>query len=243
MNHKNKGMWLLTVLLLLLGMSASAQQVRKPVTMASVTVEKVLSEIEKNSDYLFMFSDSKIDTQRIVSIRTISSNVEDVMKELFAGTDVVWKIDGGKIILTVEKSRTATAPKASKPEKPLRITGCVKDAADGLPLIGVNVLLKNNLNVGTSTDINGNYIIEAKPGDIVVFNYVGYADSEFVVDGRTEVNIAMKMDTEELNQATVVGYGTQKKIRTQGSGSKPDNSNCRTCGRSRVYVTFGRAWI
>ena len=83
MNHKNTRMWLLTALLALFCLTVSAQEIRKPMTMASVTVEKVLSEIEKNSGYLFMFSDSKIDTQRQVTIRTSSRNVDDVLNELF----------------------------------------------------------------------------------------------------------------------------------------------------------------
>ena len=218
MNHRIKIMWLLAVVMLCAGVSLHAQDLKKPIAVSSASVEKVLSEIEKNSDYLFMFSDSKIDTQRIVSIRTNSQNVDDVLKELFSGTSVVWKKENGKIILTIGKSQPAAAPVAAVSEnKTLRITGVVKDAGDGLPLIGVNVLLKNNPKVGTATDINGNYVIDAKVGDILLFNYVGYSDVLIPVDGKTEVNLVMKMDTEELNQATVVGYGTQKRISVIGA--------------------------
>jgi len=209
---------LLLAVLLMLGTNAQAQELKKSIVLHGVTVEKVLSEIENNSDVLFVFSDSKVDTQRNVSVSSTSRNVEDVLAELFAGTQVKWKKDGNKIILTVgmppADARQVSPASASKT---LRITGMVKDAADGLPLIGVNVILRNNPKVGTATDINGNYIIEAKKGDVVLFNYVGYNDTEFVVDGNTEVNVAMRMDTEELNQATVVGYGVQKKISVIGA--------------------------
>lgn len=213
-------MWLLAVVMLSAGVSLAAQDLKKPIAVSSASVEKVLSEIEKNSDYLFMFSDSKIDTQRMVSISTGSLNVDDVLKELFSGTSVVWKKENGKIILTIGESQQtkAAAPTAETSEdKPLRVTGVVKDAGDGLPLIGVNVILKNNPKVGTATDINGNYVIDAKVGDILIFNYVGYSDVLIPVDGRTEVDLVMKMDTEELNQATVVGYGTQKRISVIGA--------------------------
>lgn len=171
-------MWLLAVVMLCAGVTLHAQDLKKPIAVSSASVEKVLSEIEKNSDYLFMFSDSKIDTQRTVSISTGSLNVDDVLKELFSGTSVVWKKENGKIILTVGKSQpVAAAPVAAVTEdKSLRVTGVVKDAGDGLPLIGVNVILKNNPKVGTATDINGNYVIDAKVGDILLFNYVGYSD-------------------------------------------------------------------
>lgn len=217
MNHRIIKMWLLAVLTLGCFELLQAQDLNKSVAMSSVTVEKVLLEIEKNSDYLFMFNDSKIDTHRRVNINTVSRNVDDVLKELFAGTTVVWKKDGSKIILTVKENLQGGTASIPVESKPLRVTGLVTDFSDGLPLIGVNVILKNNPKVGTATDINGNYIIEAHKGDIVLFNYVGYTDTEFVVDGRTEVNIAMSMDTEELNQATVVGYGTQKRISVIGA--------------------------
>ena len=147
-------MWLLAVVMLCASISLRAQDLKKPIAVSSASVEKVLSEIEKNSGYLFMFSDSKIDTQRIVSIRTNSQNVDDVLNELFSGTSVVWKKENGKIILTIGKTQQVAAPPTASEEKSLRITGVVKDAGDGLPLIGVNVLLKNNPKVGTATDIN-----------------------------------------------------------------------------------------
>lgn len=104
MNHRIIKMWLLAFLVFVFCGVSRAQDLKNPVAMSSVTVEKVLSEIEKNSDYLFMFSDSKIDTQRRVDISTVSRNVDDVLKELFAGTQVVWRKDGGKIILTINEN-------------------------------------------------------------------------------------------------------------------------------------------
>ena len=98
MNHRIRIMWLLAVVMLSAGVSLAAQDLKKPIAVSSASVEKVLSEIEKNSDYLLMFSDSKIDTQRMVSISTGRLNVDDVLKELFSGTSVVWKKENGKIV-------------------------------------------------------------------------------------------------------------------------------------------------
>ena len=63
MNHRIRIMWLLAVVMLCAGFSLHAQDLKKPIAVSFVSVEKALSEIEKNSDYLFMFSDSKIETQ------------------------------------------------------------------------------------------------------------------------------------------------------------------------------------
>ena len=85
--------WIIAVLLSGLCLNANAQEIRQHIAMSSVPVHKVLSEIEKNSDYLFMFNDSKIDTDRIVSINTATMQLNDVLNQLFAGTNVVWKIE------------------------------------------------------------------------------------------------------------------------------------------------------
>ena len=89
--------WIIAVLISVFCFNANAQDLRKQIVMSSVPVHKVISEIENNSDYLFMFNDSKIDTDRIVSIRTATMQLNDVLNQLFAGTNVVWKVDNKKL--------------------------------------------------------------------------------------------------------------------------------------------------
>lgn len=99
----------------------------------------------------------------------------------------------------------------------VRLTGSVKDGIDGTPLIGVNVIPLSNILKGTATDINGNFIIDVKPGEEIEFSYVGYISTRIVVSESAVVNIVMQPDTEILEQAAVVGYGTQKRISLIGA--------------------------
>ncbi|WP_350284807.1 TonB-dependent receptor [uncultured Croceitalea sp.] len=89
------------------------------------------------------------------------------------------------------------------------ITGTVT-AQDGLPLPGVNILVKGTTN-GTQTDFDGNYVIRAVTGDVLIFSYLGQRTLEQTVGASTTVNVQMADDTQALDEVVVVGYGVQRK--------------------------------
>ncbi|MFW6352282.1 MAG: carboxypeptidase-like regulatory domain-containing protein, partial [Bacteroidota bacterium] len=71
-----------------------------------------------------------------------------------------------------------------------QITGTVTDAADGTPLIGVTVLVKGTTQ-GTTTDIDGNYSMQASEGDVLVFRFIGMESQEVVVQDQEEINVQL----------------------------------------------------
>ncbi|GJM34963.1 MAG: SusC/RagA family TonB-linked outer membrane protein [Saprospiraceae bacterium] len=95
------------------------------------------------------------------------------------------------------------------------ITGEVK-SADGEPLVGVNILVKDTGN-GTITDLDGKYQLTA-PDDskTLVFSYTGYTSIEEPINGRTVINVTLQEGV-GLNEVVVVGYGTAKKETLTGS--------------------------
>lgn len=90
------------------------------------------------------------------------------------------------------------------------VTGTVTDAI-GDPLIGVNVVIKDNPTVGTITDMDGKFTLDVGNGKALVFSYIGYAEQEIAIAGKTTINVQLKEDSEALDEVVVVGYGTQKK--------------------------------
>src|SRR5512136_2687860 len=80
-----------------------------------------------------------------------------------------------------------------------RVSGTVTDAADRSTLPGVNVLVKGTL-TGTITGINGEYSLMAKPGDVLVFTFIGYLPQEVTVGDQTVINVAMKTDVQALEE-------------------------------------------
>ena len=96
------------------------------------------------------------------------------------------------------------------------VTGNVKDAATREPLVGVSVIVKGT-SVGVDTDLDGNFSIPAKSGDVLAFYYMGFKDVELKVDKNFKIEVLMEPDNTFLDEIVVVGYGTQKKSDVTGS--------------------------
>ncbi|PKB16473.1 TonB-dependent receptor [Flavobacterium sp. 5] len=96
------------------------------------------------------------------------------------------------------------------------VSGKITSEKDGLPLPGVNILVKGSTS-GSSTDFDGNYSINAKPTDVLVLSYVGYDNQEITISNRTKINFAMKDSSNKLNEIVVIGYGSQKKADITGA--------------------------
>jgi TonB-linked SusC/RagA family outer membrane protein len=98
----------------------------------------------------------------------------------------------------------------------ITVAGKVTDA-NGQSLPGVNVLVKGT-SIGTVTDVNGSYTINVpNENSVLVFSFIGYISQEISVNGRTEINVNMAEDVQNLEEVVVVGYGTQKKMNLTGS--------------------------
>lgn len=98
------------------------------------------------------------------------------------------------------------------------ITGTLTNAI-GLPTPGVNIAIKGT-NKGTQTDFDGIYTIQASPGDVLVFSFIGTKTMEQVVGPKNNYDIVMEESSSELDEVVVVGYGTQKKSDITGSISQ-----------------------
>ncbi|MDE6157493.1 MAG: carboxypeptidase-like regulatory domain-containing protein, partial [Muribaculaceae bacterium] len=91
----------------------------------------------------------------------------------------------------------------------ININGTVTDPT-GEPLIGVSVTVPGT-KAGVTTDIDGNYSIQADAKAKLKFSYVGYKMLEETINGRTVINIEMHEDSEVLSEVVVIGYGTMDK--------------------------------
>ncbi|MFM1912536.1 MAG: hypothetical protein RIR51_374, partial [Bacteroidota bacterium] len=95
------------------------------------------------------------------------------------------------------------------------VTGKVTDARDGSGLPGVSVTVKGT-NRGVTTDIDGNYKIQADNGQSIVFSFVGYV-SQTLSANASVINVSLSEDVTQLQDVVVVGYGTQKRKEVSGT--------------------------
>lgn len=96
------------------------------------------------------------------------------------------------------------------------VSGTVTDEANGLPLPGVNIVVKGTTN-GASTDFDGKYTLNLNEGDIVVFSYLGYNPKEITYTGGSTLDTTMAEDIAQLNEIVLIGYGSTTKKDATGS--------------------------
>lgn len=101
-----------------------------------------------------------------------------------------------------------------------QITGQVIDAESNEELIGVNIIILGS-EVGTVTDINGRYSIDASVGQSLVFSYIGY-QTQTVQITSNELNVLLAEDGEILDEVVVIGYGSVGKKDLTGVVTKVD---------------------
>ena len=89
------------------------------------------------------------------------------------------------------------------------IKGTVNDEA-GEPIIGASVKVQGT-KTGAVTDFNGNFSVQADANSTLVISYIGYTTATVKVNGRDNIVVSLKEDSQTLNDVVVIGYGVQKK--------------------------------
>lgn len=102
-----------------------------------------------------------------------------------------------------------------------QVTGKVIDAGSGESIPGVNVLVLGT-NIGTATDIDGIYSLDVADGSRLRFSFIGYTSSEVVVGNQTQINVSLQLDSRNLEEILVIGYGEQSRETLTSSVSKVD---------------------
>ena len=98
------------------------------------------------------------------------------------------------------------------------VSGSVKDS-NSLPLLGVNVTVKNSTN-GTQTDFDGNFSIKVKTGDILRFSYIGFVNQDVLIRNQTQILVVLAEDLNLLDEIVLTGYGSRKRSQLTGAVAK-----------------------
>ena len=98
----------------------------------------------------------------------------------------------------------------------MTVTGVVMAADEPDPVIGANVMIQGTT-VGTITDFDGNFSLEAKAGDVLQVSYMGYKPSEIKIQNSGPLRITLQPDNVQLQEVVAIGYGTMKKSDLTGA--------------------------
>src|SRR5690606_37321720 len=119
--------------------------------------------------------------------------------------------ENGSNVVVSKPQRGKTA------QEELKIVATVIDTL-GEPLAGVAILVKGTTR-GTSTDLNGNFVLTAPADAVLVFTYVSFRTLEGPVNGRSTLNVTLEESDSALEEVVIVGFGTQRKISLVGAQS------------------------
>lgn len=185
--------------------SASSYSQKITIIAKNARLEKVLKEIEKQSGYSFWYKTELIQRSEKVTIAMRESSLEDVLARCFVNQPLEYAI--------VDKTVVLQAKKLPTPALPAKILELIKGqvlGSDGKPLIGVTVMVKAS-KMGTTTDMDGNFAINAGTDDVLVFSYIGFSTKEVAVGKQTSLTVTLTESNTTLGEVAVIGYGTQSR--------------------------------
>lgn len=206
--------------------NAHSQNAKVSIHMNNVKLDKILNEIENQTDYLFIYN-NQVDINKITSVKVKNEAVVQVLDRILSGTGINYELEGTHIILTTEAIKDLHAQQQAK-----TVTGTVTDVS-GEPIIGANIRIKGTT-TGTITDIDGNFSIEAEPQSVIEVSYIGYLTQETVINNQKSIRFLLKEDTKTLDEVVVIGYGVQKKADLTGSVANINTEKLNTQSNANI---------
>ena len=175
-------------------------------SLKETEISKVLTSIEKQGDYRFLFNSRLKDLKQRVSVDFADKEVNDALLELFSGTNLTYKRITGNLI----------AIRSTDPaEQDIKITGKITGEA-GEPLSGVSITVKGTAR-GTTTDNNGSFTLVVPDNATLVISTIGYETQEIKVGNQTVISASLKQASKKIDEVVVIGYGTAAKRDLTGS--------------------------
>jgi TonB-linked SusC/RagA family outer membrane protein len=147
-------------------------------------------------------------------------NLNYSKNSLLAGLCSVFLLGASPVMYAARGS----APLPAEMQQAKKITGTVTDAMG--PVIGASVVIKGTSN-GVATDFDGNFTLQASPGQTLVISYIGYLTKEVKVTGQNNYQITLEEDKKVLDEVVVVGYGTMKKSDLAGATGSMDEKKMK----------------
>lgn len=214
---------LLLVALFKVQANSYSQNTKISINHDQISIADVFKEIEKKSEFRFLYKNKEIDLQRTVSIHVNKENIHDILNKLFEGTPIKYEVmDNRQIVLTRKAIGIIETDKnvpIGKLMQQFTVNGTIQDDI-GTPLPGANVVEKGTTN-GVTADFDGNFTINVNSGNAtLVVSYVGFATKEVPVNGLETINIVLEESASGLDEVVVVGYGTQRKVNLTGAVSQ-----------------------
>jgi TonB-linked SusC/RagA family outer membrane protein len=179
------------------------------ISVENETLKKTLQKIESISEVTFMYTTKDVDVHQKISLQADKKNLRYILDTILKPLKLEYTVNGNRIIIKAKQT------------KPRHISGKITAAGTGEALVGVNILIKGT-GIGTVSDANGNYILQADEDDAIVrFSLVGYTSLELPADSLLN-DIQLEQEATELQDLVIVGYGSLNQQSISGAISSLD---------------------
>lgn len=223
---------------------AVRSQDRVSLDLQSADLRKVLLMIEAQTKYHFIFSERKVKIDRKINLSVKDETVFKVLETVLPLANLEYRLlEGNLIAITTKDEKTAIALKKD-------VRGMVTDTL-GMPLPGVTIAVKEAPSIGTTTDLNGKYVLDIPDNaTTLIYSMIGYDKQEIPVNGRDVINVQLAIASNQLEETVVVGFGRQKKKEVVGAVTtinpkelKVPSSNLTTAlaGRLSGVIAYQRS--
>lgn len=206
------------IVLLLLALciynTAYGQNQRISVYGNNQSLQKVFEQIEQQTKLSVTYNQTKLDVNKKIKENFIDKKLSFVMDALLKNTGFTCNYEPEHIVITpsVQPKEKAAAKQTVQMKKIMgKVTGIT-----GEPLIGANVLAIGSKQA-TITNLNGEFTLEVPADGKLQVTYIGYLPQEVSTNGKTQIVIQLKEDSQLMDEVVVVGFGTQKKVNLTGA--------------------------
>ncbi len=205
-------MKLTAVLLLVFFLHASAIGLSQNVVLKvrNAPLSEAFARLKTQSGYYFVCTNDLLRQAGRVTIDMENEPLFAVLDSLLSPLSLQYRADGKFITI-----RPADIPVAAV-QTP--VTGTVK-TAEGSPIPNINIVIKGK-KTGTVTDAEGNFSLNASPGDVLVFSGIGFTTQEIVLKAKMRLAIVLAAASNDLNEVVVSGYSSQSRKDFTGSASR-----------------------
>ncbi|KAB2814944.1 MAG: TonB-dependent receptor plug domain-containing protein, partial [Paludibacter sp.] len=193
--------------------SSYSQNTRFDLSVKNASVIEVFDEIERVTDFGFLFKTDQLDLTKTYNFSLKNTNVDRIMNELLDVEEYTYQIIDRNIVIT--KRAEVARQDGDLP----KVSGKVTDT-NGQSLPGVTVIIKGT-SMGTITDSMGEYTLGNVPGSgSLVFSFVGMKSQEIPVGNQSTIDAVMREDAIGIEEVVAIGYGTAKKKDLTGAVSR-----------------------
>jgi hypothetical protein len=209
----------------ILQVSASTYAQQVSLSEKNTSLEQVFYKIRAQTGYDILFTTSLLKGSKPVTIKVTNGNLNEVLKQVFEGQPLEYTIED-KAVVVSKKQKTFLEKVTDLFAAPIDIRGRVVSDSLGTPLVGATVVALKSKRTAI-TDSNGMFTISnEEPGAVLEISFIGFTTQRVTITRANAGNlsIAMRPQTSNLQEITVVsnGYQTFSKERSAGSFAKPD---------------------